>query len=434
MVRLRRAQRPRLLASDRSRLPTIALERLESRVLLSATGARISGTVFNDVNATGRQGHGDTGLAGWTVFVESNDLGAVDNDDVGQFDHDESIAVTDARGNWSISGLSAGTYSIREVLQAGWRQTSPAAFVVHLGSHSRLANRNFANTQTAAVSGTVFLDSNGNGVQDPGEPGMRGCKVFADVHGNGKLDRGEPSAVSDAHGNYTLRAVPAGQVIIREIPKHGYTITAPAAGAFALTLAAAQVSAGNNFANTKGAAHAPPPNPNPGGNPPPPSGNGFIITSTRSVWQFDSSKDVITFYARDPGTGSLAGSSRLIAEETTLSSAGGLLIRTYDDEGSGKNDDADFAGKSASPKASYINLGPTTFVASTSPTATDNSYHDFQLVSQFEVSGAVLAGVSATAGRGAVIAVAVVPHGSVVNISGQLSADQGPILSFSASA
>ena len=69
MVRLRRAQRPRLLASDRSRLPTIALERLESRVLLSATGARISGTVFNDVNATGRQGHGDTGLAGWTVFV-----------------------------------------------------------------------------------------------------------------------------------------------------------------------------------------------------------------------------------------------------------------------------------------------------------------------------------------------------------------------------
>lgn len=426
MVPVCRAQRPRSAASHNLKPERVAIERLEGRMLLSGTGATIAGIVYNDLDASGRLKHGDAGLSGWQVFVDVN------ND--GRLDPTDPVAVTDAAGNWTVGGLAAGTYTIREVPQAGWRQTSPSAMIVRVGPHSKVTHRNFANTQSAVVSGTVFLDSNGNGLQDAGEPGLRGCKIFADLNGNGKFDRGEPFAVTDAHGNYILRSVPPGTVTIREVPKHGYSVTAPASGSFVLTLFALQVSTGNNFGIKKGGGTTPPP-PNPGGgNPPPPSGDGFVITSTRLVWQTDPSKDVITFFARDPGTGSLAGSSRLIAEETTLASPGGLVIRTYDDEGSGKADDADFAGRSATPKASYISLGPTMFVASTVPTATDNSYHDFQLVSQFEVSGAVFAGVAATTGRGAVIAVAVVPHGSAVNISGQLSADQGPVEQFSASA
>lgn len=418
----------RCSASSHNPKPECALiERLEGRMLLSGTGATVGGMVYNDLDASGRLKHGDAGLSGWQVFVDVN------ND--GRLDQSEPVAVTDAAGNWSISGLAAGIYTIREVPQANWRQTSPAAIVVRVGPHSKISHRNFGNTQAAVVSGSVFLDSNGNGVQDAGEPGVRGCKVFADLNGNGKLDRGEPFAVTDSHGNYTLRAVPPGTVTIREVPKHGFSITTPASGTFVLTLAALQVSTGNNFGIKKGGGtKTPPPNPG-GGNPPPPTGDGFVITDTRSIWQVDPSKDIITFYALDPGTGPLAGSSRLIAEESTLASPGGLVIRTYDDEGSGKNDDADFGGRSTTPKASYISLGPSMIVASTTPVATDNSYHDFQLVNQFEVSGALIAGAPATTGRGAVIAVAVVPHGSAVTISGKLSADQGPtFLNFSASA
>ena len=53
------------------------------------------------------------GLAGWTIQLDKDANGTVD-----------ATTATDANGNYSFTGLTAGTYRIREWNQSGWSQTT----------------------------------------------------------------------------------------------------------------------------------------------------------------------------------------------------------------------------------------------------------------------------------------------------------------------
>ncbi|MDR7103318.1 hypothetical protein, partial [Croceicoccus sp. BE223] len=74
------------------------------------------------------------------------------------------------------------------------------------------------NLQNAVIiTGTKFLDANGNGVQDEGETGMEGVTIFIDnnldgdvdgTDGNGILDAGEQFTVTDENGNYSFGGIP----------------------------------------------------------------------------------------------------------------------------------------------------------------------------------------------------------------------------------
>jgi Ca2+-binding RTX toxin-like protein len=79
--------------------------------------ASISGTVFNDANANGRQNPGEAGVANRVVYIDSNKDGILDDG--------EPSTTTDAAGNWSLTGLAAGAYRIREQNVAGVRHTDP---------------------------------------------------------------------------------------------------------------------------------------------------------------------------------------------------------------------------------------------------------------------------------------------------------------------
>ncbi len=57
----------------------------------------------------------EAGLSGWTIYLD------LDHD--GTWDDDEPSQVTDEDGSYSFTGLSAGNYSVREVLKEGWKQT-----------------------------------------------------------------------------------------------------------------------------------------------------------------------------------------------------------------------------------------------------------------------------------------------------------------------
>ncbi|PSG87362.1 SdrD B-like domain-containing protein, partial [Mesoflavibacter zeaxanthinifaciens] len=59
------------------------------------------------------------------------------------------------------------------------------------------------------VSGTVFEDTNGNGVQDAGEAGIAGVEVIiTDVDGN-------PTTVTtDANGDWTATDIPVGDATV----------------------------------------------------------------------------------------------------------------------------------------------------------------------------------------------------------------------------
>jgi len=61
-----------------------------------------------------------------------------------------------------------------------------------------------------AIGQTVWLDSNGNGVKDAGEPPLAGVRVFADLNSNGVWDVGEPAGLTDANGTYGVGGFPSG--------------------------------------------------------------------------------------------------------------------------------------------------------------------------------------------------------------------------------
>jgi hypothetical protein len=92
-------------------------ERLEDRQLL----ATITGTVFNDLNANGLKDGGESIQSGWTVYL--------DDDGNGQLGAGETSTTTNGNGNYSLDNLGAGTYTVAEVQQLGWQQTSPVGSV-----------------------------------------------------------------------------------------------------------------------------------------------------------------------------------------------------------------------------------------------------------------------------------------------------------------
>jgi 6-phosphogluconolactonase (cycloisomerase 2 family) len=89
----------------------LQLEPLERRELLTV----ISGVKWNDLDADGVKDPGEAGLAGWTMYVDSNQNG--------QLDSGELSTVTAADGSYSLSDVTPGTVLVNEVKQAGWDST-----------------------------------------------------------------------------------------------------------------------------------------------------------------------------------------------------------------------------------------------------------------------------------------------------------------------
>ncbi|MBM4046934.1 MAG: hypothetical protein FJ279_17660, partial [Planctomycetes bacterium] len=69
---------------------------------------------WNDLDGDGMRDTGEPGLQGWTIFLDANQNG--------QFDDGETATTTDANGNYSFTGLDAGTYVVAEEPQTGWTQ------------------------------------------------------------------------------------------------------------------------------------------------------------------------------------------------------------------------------------------------------------------------------------------------------------------------
>ena len=74
---------------------------------------------------------------------------------------------------------------------------------------------------TGTVQGRVFLDSNRNGVDDPGEPGIAGAVIR--VRRNGSIFAGEMTTGSD--GRFYFSGLEAGFYAVTESPPAGYETT-----------------------------------------------------------------------------------------------------------------------------------------------------------------------------------------------------------------
>lgn len=99
----------------------------------------ISGMKFNDLDGDGIKDMGELGLANWTITLTMPDGSTIST-------------MTDANGNYVFGNLVAGTYTVGEVMQAGWVQTAPqpvppGTYTVTLAEGEDAEDKDFGNME-----------------------------------------------------------------------------------------------------------------------------------------------------------------------------------------------------------------------------------------------------------------------------------------------
>jgi hypothetical protein len=183
--------------------------------------APITGSVYIDRDGSGTLGTGDGAIPGVTIrlVLGSNCSGTV-----------VATTTTEASGNYSFSGVSAGlTYTLCEVQPTGYGEgaTNPGGSgSSSLGNAITISNLpttgsagNHFGERAATLSGSVYLDANNDGIRQGGESGIAGVVVTltgTDAAGN-NVTR---TATTDAAGNYSftdlLAAGPGGYTVTEQ--------------------------------------------------------------------------------------------------------------------------------------------------------------------------------------------------------------------------
>lgn len=178
-------------------------------------GAAIGDRVWADNNDNGVQDANESGLGGVTVTLKnaggaiiatmttSNGSQDVDND-----------GVVDPVGYYRFTGLAAGNYTVIVSPLSGtavsYDEDGPVgsldgSVAVTLAANAQHLTADFGLTPAGSVTGHLFIDVNGSGSQDFGEPNLPNVDVvITDAFG------GTRTVASDANGNYTANGVPVG--------------------------------------------------------------------------------------------------------------------------------------------------------------------------------------------------------------------------------
>jgi len=120
-----------------------------------AVRGQIHGSKFNDMNQNGVRDAGEPGLANWQIYV--------DEDLNGQWNAGELLVTTDAEGNYLLTGLEPGSYTVAEMPPGGWQQTYPelGTHVVFVDPGEVITGIDFGN-----YPHTLYWDGEGDGNWD----------------------------------------------------------------------------------------------------------------------------------------------------------------------------------------------------------------------------------------------------------------------------
>ena len=199
----------------------------------------ITGTVFEDFNGNGIQDFNDAngngildpnefverGTPGFRIYVDINENGILDNDDI------EPNTFSNTDGEYAIVGLLPGTYTLRLIpdtenfnsttltdLTITVDEFENSNLVIDFGQSPIVPPAGFAN-----ISGIAFIDENGDGQADAGEPQLPDAVIYIDANDNGERDDGERFALTDQFGRYDIPNVSPGTYVIRQEPLPGFT-------------------------------------------------------------------------------------------------------------------------------------------------------------------------------------------------------------------
>ncbi len=255
----------------------------------------IAGRAWDDADASGTPSGLESGLAGLPVALL--DAGGLVI----------ASGFTDAGGYFAFTGLVSGSYSVTMVPSTYWGPTfdvdgtgTPNIAAVSVAVGADVTGVDFG-YQYAPPPGSlgdrVWHDLDGNGAQDPGEPGLGGVTVELRDSSGALL----VSVVTDGGGYYGFLSVEAGAYTVSIVPPLYYDATGDSDGAgtpnvAALVLAIGQEEGGIDF----GLIYNPPP----------------ALIGDR-VWE-----DLDSDGVQDPGENGLAGLA------VTLRDSAGVVVDT----------------------------------------------------------------------------------------------------------
>jgi len=205
------------------------------------TYGTVTGFKWHDQDADGTwdgkgTADGEPGLGNWTIQALQGSTVA-------------SSTTTGADGSYALN-LAPGTYTIREVLKGGWRQSAPSGgtYTVTVVSQGSTADRDFGNYTNGSVTGHKWHDLDADGTWDgkgtsTAEPGLAGWTIRATKDGVGVS-----STVTGADGFYRLILQP-GTYTISEIPQDGWKQSAPADHTYTVTVRSQETVADKDFGN-----------------------------------------------------------------------------------------------------------------------------------------------------------------------------------------
>ena len=163
----------------------------------------INGLKFEDHNGDGSQDLGDEGIGGWTINLDLDADGSVDQ-----------TATTLADGTYTFSSIGPGTHRVAEVQQTGWTQTTADPADITTQSGTDVGGIDFGNFENIMISGIKFEDHDGDGIMDSDDQGLAGWTISLDLDADDIVD---DSDVTDSNGEYSFEDLGPGTYRIKEM-------------------------------------------------------------------------------------------------------------------------------------------------------------------------------------------------------------------------
>ena len=203
-------------------LVTLALNNSSDQTIDFGYETPCSGSIGNflwhDTNRNGIQDAGEPGIDGVTVKLTDSDGNQI------------AVTTTGPNGFYKFTGLCAGSYTVEvdsSTVPAGFTpttpnapgsttsndsSTSPVGVVLPTDtSTDETVDLGYQSPCKGVIGDRIWLDLNGNGIQDAGEPGIQGAKVFLTLKNSNAVLQ---ETTTNADGLYQFTGVCAGDYTV----------------------------------------------------------------------------------------------------------------------------------------------------------------------------------------------------------------------------